>query len=696
MADKIGQIRRWKPKALPQFAPAEGTIVLPIAGQNNADGFNGQTWSGFDYTFTNTQTWRKASGQTNSASDGAYQDLVYSASGNTNSYGGQSPDPSIFIARDLELLTQGSVPIKILKTAIAGSSFSSGSTALSWAVGTGLLRNALKEHYIKPGLSKLWSTTQNVWVLPFLWVQGENDANNNTAALAYENHLKLFISDARDWFNLPNLPFVLVRLNNSLSGTYTERAIVNEAFDNICRTDRNCYALNPNGFTFSVGGDNLHYQPDGYESIGRSYLRLARQIGSTRWLGDSSVSLTSDISLIDVTATTAIISATASEYAQLYVGIYTDGSPTPTAANLKAGSGTGYVASASGAMLYNTTCSVQVTGLTVSVNYQAFVLVEDLAGNQTPINQFDVSTIPPPITVTGGTITEAIYSSILYQVHTFLASDATGLTVVGGDVSGRCLVVAGGGSGEYRNSTQACGGGGGGETYQADMTLSPGNYAVVVGAGGAPKASSGGGNSGISSSFNGYTALPGAGGDEGVSGTTATGGGASGPGVVSTNPGKPGTSGRGFDGGSGNGSNVTGSRSAGGGGGSGAIGGNGTASTPGAGGAGIQAWDGNWYGSGGQGGRKAATWTAIRTNGIGGASSVDDAATAGIANTGAGGAGVFSSANNGSNPFGGGGSGIVKFRIPKSQLTGFVPTSSVVNLNYDLSRSASSITIGDL
>lgn len=181
-----------------------------------------------------------------------------------------------------------------------------------------------------------------------------------------------------------------------------------------------------------------------------------------------------------------------------------------------------------------------------------------------------------------------------FRTHIFTRSDT--FTVVSGPAVVDVLIVGGGGGG----GMDMGGGGGGGEVYTGTMTLSPGSYSVVVGAGGwgAP-----GGNQfradgagrqpnthqynvsatvGGNSSFNGVTAIGGGyggssyfqyGPNNGYGSSGASGGGASGYSDTSTGRQGTGTAGKGFDGGS-----SIGQYYSGGGGGAGAAGGNG--STP--------------------------------------------------------------------------------------------------------------------
>ena len=125
------------------------------------------------------------------------------------------------------------------------------------------------------------------------------------------------------------------------------------------------------------------------------------------------------------------------------------------------------------------------------------------------IKQYGISGAPSgpvfvPATVTGGTT--IIDGTEQYNV--FLSSGS--LVVSNGTISVKVLVIAGGGGG----GAYAYGGGGGagGVLYGVDISLSPGTYPLVIGAGGPGAVPNGPAPPGSNSSFNGNTANGGGGG----------------------------------------------------------------------------------------------------------------------------------------------------------------------------------------
>jgi hypothetical protein len=120
------------------------------------------------------------------------------------------------------------------------------------------------------------------------------------------------------------------------------------------------------------------------------------------------------------------------------------------------------------------------------------------------------------VSASGGTVTDIVDGGVAYRVHTFTISgdfviDSTG---PGPFVNLECLVVAGGGGAGGNHSSGWAGGGGGGGGYRtAVLTLGPGSFPTVVGAGGI------GGVGGIT------TVDAGKGGNSSFSTITSTGGG---------------------------------------------------------------------------------------------------------------------------------------------------------------------------
>lgn len=171
------------------------------------------------------------------------------------------------------------------------------------------------------------------------------------------------------------------------------------------------------------------------------------------------------------------------------------------------------------------------------------------------------------VVATGGTTSDAGG----FRTHTFLASDSLVVTN-GGTIE--YLVVAGGGSGGGNSSTRSGGGGGAGGFKTGSISVTPGTYAVTVGAGGMALTPQTSASDGGGSSIGTLVTTTGGGAGASVSGTTAVAGRAGGSGGGGTcggvgGVGNLGSAGQGNNGGA---SGTSGSATSGTGGGSAAVG----------------------------------------------------------------------------------------------------------------------------
>lgn len=247
------------------------------------------------------------------------------------------------------------------------------------------------------------------------------------------------------------------------------------------------------------------------------------------------------------------------------------------------------------------------------------------------------STAPAQITL-GSSSTRAlggvttIYNT--YKIHTFASPGTATFTVTPPNaLTVKVLVVGGGGGGGATTNLYGGGGGAGGLVYSRTMSLTPGTYQVVVGAGG-PTDTVGG-----NSTFNGLVAY---GGGYGGASTTAGGNGGCGGGGGGVLSSVGGTGSQGFGGSQGNAQNV-------GGGGGGGMGAGGATGRPlaGAGTNGFRGGDGaqvqitgtpTYYaGGGGGGGGNGVSGGAVGGEGGGGTGGGTTTATAGTAGLGGGG-----------------------------------------------------------
>lgn len=266
----------------------------------------------------------------------------------------------------------------------------------------------------------------------------------------------------------------------------------------------------------------------------------------------------------------------------------------------------------------------------------------------------------PFVFATGGTVATEEIGGENYRIHTFTSSGTFEVVRAPAGATVEYLVIGGGGGGGGTTDTEPGGGGGAGgyrssvvgelsgrnSTAESAFPVSPGSYAVVVGAGGSSQAA------GEQSSFDSIVALGGGNGGRGRDSGGASGGGTGGSGggrgsnEVDSGAGGLGTAGQGFDGG---GTTSITAESSGSGGGAGGAGVSGT----------------NVSGQirpGGAGLSSSITGTAVTR--ATGADSYSTGIVAGGANTGDGGRGRlgFSSSFDPGSP-GGSGVVIVRYRV---------------------------------
>lgn len=113
----------------------------------------------------------------------------------------------------------------------------------------------------------------------FCWMQGERDAKENLSA-AYEEALGTLIANLRSDLKQPNMNFVIGRLSDF--GSTAEWEAVRKAQVSLAENDPrgawvDCDDLNDkekNG----QKRDDLHYTKDGYELLGRRYVRQAKAL----------------------------------------------------------------------------------------------------------------------------------------------------------------------------------------------------------------------------------------------------------------------------------------------------------------------------------------------------------------------------------------------------------------------------------
>lgn len=356
-------------------APIDARLVYLEGGQSNSNGAQFNTNASLSYSYINTNTYYKNSGFASTANNGSLQ--TFQIGTNHNNEQNLRPDPSIYVARDVEAL-EPTTPLTVIQTADGGTGFRGGTG--EWS-STGVLRNALENHYINPGLASLQNTTSDeIWLMPYFWIQGETDASNTAWGNVYQTQLTQFIADVRAWVQIPDYPIVIARLANF--STRVAAPQVRAAQDAIAAADPNVYLINPSSFSYQ--SDDTHFTDAGYEQLAAAYVALAQTIGARKWPGDSSVVINTPISAV-ASSPDIVVSVEADEYATLYAAAYSSGSPAPSAADVIGGAGAGFVAGATTNLVYDQANSATISGITSPATYDVYAVVEDIAGNLTPV-----------------------------------------------------------------------------------------------------------------------------------------------------------------------------------------------------------------------------------------------------------------------------------------------------------------------
>ncbi len=136
--------------------------------------------------------------------------------------------------------------------------------------------------YYKPILDQfaaLLKKYPNPSSVTFCWMQGESDAKKNFHE-PYNDSLKQLISNLRRDLKQPEMKFVIGRISDHKKASDVSWEAVRQAQMNIAKGDRfgawvDCDDLN-NKEKNGVVTDDLHYTKEGYELLGRRFVRQAK------------------------------------------------------------------------------------------------------------------------------------------------------------------------------------------------------------------------------------------------------------------------------------------------------------------------------------------------------------------------------------------------------------------------------------
>jgi hypothetical protein len=116
----------------------------------------------------------------------------------------------------------------------------------------------------------------------FCWMQGERDAREQLSA-AYADAMTQLIKNLRRDLEQPDMNFVIGRLSDFGKADNTEWQKVRQAQVEVATKDPrgawvDCDDLNDKVSRDGVKRDDLHYTQEGYELLGRRYVRQAKAL----------------------------------------------------------------------------------------------------------------------------------------------------------------------------------------------------------------------------------------------------------------------------------------------------------------------------------------------------------------------------------------------------------------------------------
>jgi len=160
--------------------------------------------------------------------------------------------------------------IAIIKYAYGWTSLDCDWRPTSSGGSTGVFYSGLIEE-INTDLNYL-SSIYEVELAGMCWMQGEKDASELDLANAYETNLTNFINDLRLKLQLPNLPFVIGMIENSVGWPY--RAEVRQAEINVSQNLANIGIFD----TYGLPSDNYHFNTQGKIQLGHLFASTIIQV----------------------------------------------------------------------------------------------------------------------------------------------------------------------------------------------------------------------------------------------------------------------------------------------------------------------------------------------------------------------------------------------------------------------------------
>lgn len=253
-----------------QVISASTTIYL-LAGQSNLDGR--ADISGFSAVMQSSlDSVDYYYGNDPGGADATPTGVLTTIRGNTSETG--KTGIAVPMAHHLAANTAGD--IAFIKYGNGGTGFSSGEWSAggdSSITGDGLDYRRF-QNVVSEGLLALQmaNPTETYNLGGIVWVQGERDAVQAASTAAYQSNLTGFIDDVRLTYGA-DLSFFFSRLSDNQSSiNSTNLANIQAAQDNVNSLVANTHLLNTD--SFSVQGDDLHFDAEGYTALGNGLSQL--------------------------------------------------------------------------------------------------------------------------------------------------------------------------------------------------------------------------------------------------------------------------------------------------------------------------------------------------------------------------------------------------------------------------------------
>jgi hypothetical protein len=150
--------------------------------------------------------------------------------------------------------------------------------------GGGTTYNCLRAR-VYTAMANLTAAGKSPQIAGMIWMQGESDAMSHADALAYQANLTNFIGKVRSDLNVPNMPFVIGRIDAYPWGATADNLLVRDAQVAVAGQVSNTSWINTDDIPVWTGNETnpTHYDPGHYSSQGQIILgtRFANQFIQT-------------------------------------------------------------------------------------------------------------------------------------------------------------------------------------------------------------------------------------------------------------------------------------------------------------------------------------------------------------------------------------------------------------------------------